>query len=195
MRTALGVTRSAIFARSDHLREPKRGGVCQGGPGGQGGDASRRPTPTASCLRAGSARATTRPRRAGAACACPRCSRVSVEVVLEGRAMVRVRAVADDLLGATPGREAAQVGNALLGHDDMHVVLCVVSRPDRAAPAGNQQAGVTADGELIPSSSEPDRLHRGHPGRHASSTALGHDVHGLGDRLLAEPGRRVRPPH
>ena len=37
-----------------------------------------------------------------------------------------MRAPVDDLLGAAPRRQAAQVGHALLGDDDVDVVLRVV---------------------------------------------------------------------
>jgi hypothetical protein len=41
-----------------------------------------------------------------------------------------MRAMVDDLLGAAPRREAAQVGDALLRNDDMHVVLGVIDVAD-----------------------------------------------------------------
>jgi hypothetical protein len=41
-----------------------------------------------------------------------------------------MRAVVDDLLGAALRREAAQVGDALLRNDDMHVVLGVIDMAD-----------------------------------------------------------------
>src|SRR4029079_11642790 len=44
-----------------------------------------------------------------------------VEVVLQRRPVVRVRAVVDDLLGPAPRRQAAKIGKALLGDDDMDV--------------------------------------------------------------------------
>ena len=50
----------------------------------------------------------------------------AVEVVLQRGPVVRVRALVDDLLGATSRRQAAQVRHALLGDDDVHVVLGVV---------------------------------------------------------------------
>src|SRR5271169_861557 len=46
-----------------------------------------------------------------------------VEVVLQGRPVAGVRAVVDDLLGAASRRQAAQVGDALFGDEDVHVVL------------------------------------------------------------------------
>jgi ABC-type uncharacterized transport system YnjBCD ATPase subunit len=53
-----------------------------------------------------------------------------VEVVLQRRLVVGVRAVIDDLLGAALRRQAAQVGYALLGDDDLQVVLGVIDVAD-----------------------------------------------------------------
>ena len=49
------------------------------------------------------------------------------EVFVEQRAVHGVSAVVDDLLGALHGVEAADVGNALVGDDDVDAVLGVVN--------------------------------------------------------------------
>ena len=50
----------------------------------------------------------------------------ALQVVAQGGAKVRVGAFVDDEFGALRGREAAQIGQALLGNDDLHIVLGVV---------------------------------------------------------------------
>src|SRR4051812_31800397 len=50
----------------------------------------------------------------------------AVDVVLEQRPVVRVRAPPDDQRGPAAGREPTEVGQPLLGHDDTNVVLGVV---------------------------------------------------------------------
>ncbi|MPM32678.1 hypothetical protein SDC9_79243 [bioreactor metagenome] len=50
----------------------------------------------------------------------------AVEVVLQHGAVVRVCALVDDDLGALAWREAAQIGQALFGDDDLRVVLGVI---------------------------------------------------------------------
>ena len=57
----------------------------------------------------------------------------AIEVVLEGIAVVGVGAVVDDLLRALAGDEATQVGDALLGDEDVDVVLGVVHVADHRA--------------------------------------------------------------
>lgn len=49
-----------------------------------------------------------------------------------------MRAVVDDLLGAEPRRQAAQVGYALLCNDDVHVVLGVIDVADHRDDAGDR---------------------------------------------------------
>ena len=50
----------------------------------------------------------------------------SGQILAQQRAVVRVGLVFDDDFGPLPGGEASQIGHALLGDDDVHVVLCVV---------------------------------------------------------------------
>ena len=50
----------------------------------------------------------------------------ALEVVAQARAEVRVRTLLDDVKRALAGRQAAQVGQALFGHDNLHIVFGVV---------------------------------------------------------------------
>ena len=88
---------------------------------------------------------------------------VRVAPLLAGRraappVVVGVRAVVDDLLGTASRRQAAQVGDALLGDDDMYVVLGVVDvaghrydardRPVLGGRGGKEHGDVGIAGEI-----------------------------------------------
>ena len=51
-----------------------------------------------------------------------------------------MRAPVDDLLGAAPRRQAVQAGYALLGDDDVDVVLRVVDMADHGHDVGDRPA-------------------------------------------------------
>ena len=59
------------------------------------------------------------------------------EVVVEGSAVVRVHAVVDDDPRPLARRQAAQVSQALLGDQNVDVVLGVVDMADHRHHAGN----------------------------------------------------------
>jgi len=62
------------------------------------------------------------------------------EVVLQRRLEVRVGAPVDDASGPPARRKAAQVGQPLLGDDDMGVVLGVVDVGDHRHDAGDRSS-------------------------------------------------------
>ena len=80
-----------------------------------------------------------RPPRGGAACACRESGEGAPEVVAEHRAVVGVGALLDDPLGPLLRREAAQVREPLLGHEDVDVVLGVVDVGDHRDDARDRR--------------------------------------------------------
>ena len=49
-----------------------------------------------------------------------------LQILTEHRAIIRMRTVLDNLLGTTQRTLATKIGNALLGNDDIHIVLGTV---------------------------------------------------------------------
>ena len=96
---------------------------------------------------------------------------------------------------APPDAESQQIAGHLL---DFLAPRDPARPPDAAAAAaavGRRQhrqcrAGRPGRGRLP----RPHRLHRGHPGRHAGPAQARRAAHGVGDLVLAEPGRHRRIP-
>src|SRR5690554_134794 len=61
----------------------------------------------------------------------------ALEVVAQARAEVRVRTLLDDVKRALAGRQAAQVGQALFSHHNLHIVFGVVHVGDHGHDSGN----------------------------------------------------------
>ncbi|MNN50471.1 hypothetical protein D3C81_1650570 [compost metagenome] len=64
----------------------------------------------------------------------------AIEIVVQCSAVVRVHTVVDDRSCALARRQATQVGQALLGDQDVDVVLGVVDMADHRHHAGNRAA-------------------------------------------------------
>src|SRR5690554_4613316 len=61
----------------------------------------------------------------------------AVEVIQQLLTEVRVSTVVDDGMGSLAGRQAAQVGQALLGDDDLHIVFGVIHMGDHRHNGGD----------------------------------------------------------